>query len=134
LRLAQHSGELADRGGLAGTLQAGHQNDCRWLCGQIQPFMSLAHELGKFAMNDPDQCLSRAQRADHLLADGLFLDGRNQLLHHRQGDIGLKQRQPDLSQRIGDVGFGQARLALEGLHDARKALGQVVEHGDSCMV
>ena len=79
-------------------------------------------------MHDADQRLPRIQRADDLLSDRLFLDGGDEVLDHRQGDIGLKQGHANLTQRIGNVGFGQAGFALERLHDAGKACGQVVEH------
>jgi diguanylate cyclase len=37
-------------------------------------------------------------------------------------------RASDLTQRVGDVGLGKASLPPQGLHYARQALGQVVEH------
>jgi hypothetical protein len=134
LRLTQHLGELADGGGLARTLQAGHQDDCRRLCRQIQSAVGVAHQSGEFTVNDTDQSLSRAQRSDHLFADGFFLDGGDQFLDCRQGYVRLQQGQANLAQGIGDVGFGQACFTAQCLHDAGKALGQVVEHLDSGLV
>jgi hypothetical protein len=40
----------------------------------------------------------------------------------------------NFAQGIGDIGFGQARFTAQRLHDAGKALGQVVEHLDSGLV
>ena len=39
-----------------------------------------------------------------------------------------------LAQSIADIGLGQACFAAQGLHDAGKTLGQVVEHLDSGLV
>jgi hypothetical protein len=94
----------------------------------------LAHQPRQLAMDDADQRLSRAQRADHLFADRLFPDGGDQFLDSGQGDVGLEQGEANLAQGIADVGFGQARFAAQRLHDAGKALGQVVEHLDSGLV
>ena len=121
--------ELADRGRLARPLQAGHQDNRRRLRIEVDTFMRVTHQAGQFGMHDADQGLPGTQRADDFLADRLFLDGGNELLDHRQGDVGLEQRHADFAQGIGNIGFSQAGFALERLHDAGKAIGQVIEHG-----
>ena len=102
----------------------------RRLRGKVEPGRLTAHELGQFAMHHADQRLAGSERADHLLPHRLFLDAGDEVLDHRQRDIGLQQRHAHLAQHVGDVVLGQARLAAQGLDDAAEPLGQVVEHDD----
>jgi len=53
----------------------------------------------------------------------------DETLDHRQRDIRLQQRHAHLAQRLGDVLFGHAPAAAQGLHGAAEALSQLVEHG-----
>ena len=87
-----------------------------------------AHHGSQLAMHDPDERLARREAADDLLAERLLLHARDEILHHRQRDVGLEQRHAHLAQTLGDVGFGEPRFAAELLDDAREALGEVVEH------
>ena len=128
LLFGKELGQLADCRRLAGALQAGHQHDGGRLRREIEPIVRFAHQLREFAMDDADQRLARAQRTEHLLANGFFLDRSDQGLDGRQGDVGLKQGQAHFAQRVGDIGFGQAGFAAQRLHDTRETLGQVVEH------
>ena len=123
-------GELADRGRLAGALQTCHQHDGGRLGVEVDAFVGIAHDPRQFAMDDAYQRLAGAQRADDLLADRLFLDRRNEFLDHRQCNVGLEQGHANLTQGVGDVGFSQARFALDRLHDVGKAIGQVIKHGE----
>ena len=52
-------------------------------------------------------------------------------LDHRQRDVGLEQRHAHLAQGLGDVVFGDAAAAAQGVDRARQAGGQVFEkcHG-----
>ena len=122
--------QFADGGRLAGALQTGHQYDSRRLGIEIDALMGIAHDPGQFAMDDTNQRLTGTERADDLFANRLLPDRSNELLDHGQGDVGLEQRHANLTQGIGDVGFGQASFAFQRLHDAGKAIGQVIEHGE----
>ena len=82
-------------------------------------------------MDDADQRLPRRQRPHDFLADRLFLHRGDEVLDDRQRDVGLEQREADFAQRVGDVDVGEARLAAQRFDDARKPLGQGVEHRDS---
>ena len=82
-------------------------------------------------MDDADQRLPRRQRADHFLADRLVPDRGDEVLDDRQRDVGLEQREPDLAQRVLDVGVGEACLAAQLLDDAGEPLGEIVEHRES---
>ena len=58
LLLAQPLGELADRSGLAGALQAGHQDDRRRLCGEIELGGRAADQRSELVMDHSHQCLT----------------------------------------------------------------------------
>ena len=124
----QELGQFADGRRFARALQTGHQDDGRWLGGEIQPAVCFAHQGGQFAMDDADQCLAGTQRADDFFADSLFLDRGDEGFDGRQRHVGFEQGQANFAQRVGDIGFGQAGFAAQGLHYARQALGQVIEH------
>jgi hypothetical protein len=76
-----------------------------------------------------DQRLSRRQAADHLLSQGLRAHRLDEMLDHRERDVGLEQRDAHFAQRLLDVRFGQPRFAADLLDDLGEPRGQVVEHG-----
>ena len=115
-------GELGRRGRLAGALQSGQQQDRRRLHGEIEGRRRGAHQRGKLAVDYADQRLPGRQRADHFLADRLVLDLRHEVLDDRQRHVGLEQREPDLAQRVLDIGVGEPRLAAQLLDNARQTL------------
>ena len=124
--LAQQFGQLAAGGGLARTLQTGHQDHGGRHGGEIERVVVLAHQPGQLAMHDTDQCLPRRQAANHLLTQrGLFHLG-GEFLHHRQRYVGFQQGQTHFAQGVLDVAFGQARLPAQVFYDAGKAAGKVV--------
>ena len=90
--------------------------------------MTAAHEVCEFPVDDADQGLARCQRTDDLLADGLGPDLGNEVLDHRQRDVGLQQRHAHLAQCLLDIVLGQAGLATQFLDDTGEALGKVVQH------
>ena len=120
--------QFADGGRLASPLQTGHEDDGRRLGVEVDALVCIAHQAGQFAVHDANQRLPRIERTNDFLADSLVLDGGDEILDHRQGDVGLEQRHAYFAQGIGDVGFSQSGFALERLHDAGQARGQVVEH------
>ena len=114
--------ELAGGRGLARALQAREQDHRRRLHGEIERRGRAAHQRGELAMDDADQRLTRRQRADDLLADGLLLDRGDEVLDDRQRDVGFEQREAHLAQRVLDVGVGEPRFAAQLLDDARQPL------------
>ncbi len=72
-------------------------------------------------MHDADQRLSRRETADHLLAERSLAHLLNEMLHHRQRDVGFQQRDAHFAQRVLHVGFGEARFAADRLDDLREA-------------
>jgi hypothetical protein len=85
-------------------------------------------------VHDADQGLARGQRADHFLADRLFLDAAMKSLTTGSATSASSSARRTSRSASADIGFGQARFTAQGLHDAGKALGQVVEHLDSRLV
>ena len=128
--LDQVLGQLGGGGGLAGALQAGHQDHRRRLGGEVQlghglsAPCRLAHGGGELAVHDAHQRLARRQRAHHLLAERLVLDAGDEVAHHRQRHVGLEQRHAHLAQHVLHVVFGDAGLAAHRLDEARQAVGE----------
>jgi hypothetical protein len=121
--------ELADSGGLARALQAGHQDHRRWRDGEVEPRARLAHQAGEFAVHHADQRLAGREAADHFLAERLRAHRVDEVLHHRQRDVGLQQRDAHFAQRVLHVRLGEARFAADRLDDLREAGCEVVQHG-----
>jgi hypothetical protein len=96
--LLQVLGQLADGGGLARALQAGHQDHRRRRHVEVQVARLRAHHRGQLVAHDLDQGLARRQALQHFLADRAHLDALDQRLHHRQRDVGLEQGDAHLAQ------------------------------------
>ena len=72
-------------------------------------------------MHHADQRLARRQAADNFGAERGGTHRVDEVLHHRQRDVGFEQRDAHFAQRFLDVRLGKARLAANGLDDAREA-------------
>ena len=99
----QTARELGRSGGLARTLQAGHQDHYRRLGGQIERAILFAHEARQLVAHHADQGLSGGQRTDHFLADSLAADLGNEITHHFQANVGFEQGDAHLAQRLFDI-------------------------------
>ena len=117
--LDQVLGQLGGGGGFTRTLQTGHQDDRRRLGREVDVGHALAHGGGEFSVDDAHQDLARREGAHHLFAQGLGLDAGDEVAHHRQGHVGLKQGHAHLAQHLGHVVFGDAGLAAQGFDNAR---------------
>jgi len=117
-------GELGRGGGLASTLQAGHQDHGWRLGGEVDVRHAFAHRRGEFAVDDSYQRLSRGQRPHDLCAERFFLDAGDEVTHHRQGHVGLEQRHAHLAHHVLDVVFGDARLAAHGFDEPAQPIGE----------
>jgi hypothetical protein len=115
--LPDHPAQLAGGGGLAGALQAGHEEHGGGLGGEGQGRGVLAHQVGKFPVHHADELLAGGEAGEHLLAHGLFLHPGDEVAHHGQGHVGLQQGHAYLAQGVLDIGFGQAALAAQILDD-----------------
>jgi hypothetical protein len=74
-------------------------------------------------------CWPGETESQHLGADGALADLGDEVLHHRQGDVGIQQRQADFAQRLGHVGLAQRPALAEPSKTCRKLVRQGVEHG-----
>jgi hypothetical protein len=110
-------------------LQAGHQDHRRRLHCEVEAFVRLTHQLRELAVHEADERLPRREARDDILAQRLVLDRCDEILDHRQRDVGFEQRDAHFAQRVLDVLFGEPRLAADLLDDLREACGQVIEHG-----
>ncbi len=117
-------GQLGGGGGFAGALQTGHQDHGRRLGHQIDVADALAHRGGKFFADNADQRLTGRQRAQHFLAQCLFLDAGDEVAHHGQRDVGLQQGHAHFAQHVGHVGFRDAGLASHFLDEAGEFVGK----------
>jgi hypothetical protein len=122
--LDQVLGELGRGRGLAGALQAGHQDHRRRLRREVDVRDAVAHRRGQFLVHDADQRLTRIERSGHLGAERLVLDAGDELAHDRERHVGLQQRHAHFAQHVRDVRFGDARLAAHRLDHARQAFGK----------
>ena len=128
--LAQPQRQLAGGGGLAGALQADHQ-DRRSAPAALRlsgtapspPSTSISPSLTILTTCWPGETerstASPIARSAHL---------GDEVAHHRQRDVGLEQRDADLAQRLVDVLLGQHAAAAQPVEDAGEPVGQCVEH------
>jgi len=121
-------GELGGRRRLAGALQAGHQDDGGRLGGKVDVGHTLAHGRREFLVHDRHQHLAGVQRADHLLAQRLLLDPRDEVAHDGQGHVGLEQGHAHLAQHVLHIAVGDAGLAAHRLDEATQAVGEGGSH------
>jgi len=68
-------------------------------------------------VDDLHHHLRRGHRAQHLLAHRLCAHGVDEILDHRQRDVGLEQRDADLAQRGGNVVLAQRAVAAQPVED-----------------
>ncbi|MNY18512.1 hypothetical protein D3C86_1518930 [compost metagenome] len=120
--------QLAGRGGLARTLQACHQYHGRRHGIERQVFVGGAHQAFELGLDNFHERLARRQAARHFGADSALLDLVDEVLDHRQGDVGFEQSHTHFAQRIFNVVFGQLGLASHMAQRLRKTVGQVFKH------
>ena len=101
-----------------------------WAASDSSPAVA-PHERREFLVHDADQRLPRVQAAHDVLAHRAFLDARDEITHHRQGDVGLEQSHADFTQHVLRIGLGQAGFPAHGLDRPRQTLSQIIEH-DKC--
>ena len=95
-----------------------HHQDAIRVAGQIQPRILRTEQVHQFVVDNLDDLLSRLDALDDLLAERLGLDPFDEVAGHLEIHIGLEQREPDLPQRVADVGLGnlaQSAQVAEGV-------------------
>ncbi len=100
-------------------MQADHQDRHRRGGVQVDRDRALAAQcLDHHVVDDLDDLLAGRDGIQHLGADGAFADLGDEVAHHRQGDVGVQQRQADFPQRFGDVGLVQRSAGAEPVENA----------------
>ena len=120
--------QLARSGGLAGTLQSGHEYNRGRLRCKLHARRVLAESLDQFVAHNLDDLLARRKRGQHFLPHGFGLDAVNQLFDHFEVDVGFQQRQPDFAQRLRNVFLAQPGLAAKALKRALQFFLKILEH------
>ena len=126
-RSCQPQRDLAGGRGLAGALQADHQDRHRRGGVEVDRDRAFAAQrLDHHVVDDLDDLLAGGDRGQHLGADGAFAHLGDEVAHHRQGDVGVQQRQADFPQRFGDVGLVQRAAGAEPVENAVTACPKVL--------
>jgi len=112
LRL-QPFGQLAGKGCLTGTLEAGQHDDGGPVLGQADPAGFAAEDLHEFLVDDLDDLLAGVQRAGNLGTQGAFPHPAGELTHNRNGNIGVQKGAPDLPDGGIDVCLGEPAFTAE---------------------
>ena len=128
LALAQPQTELGGGGGLARTLQTDHENRYRRVGGQVDGHTGAAQHLDQMVVDDLDDHLAGRDAFQHVLAHGLIAHGSQEILDHRQGDVGFEQRHAHFAQRRIHVALAQGAAPRQLVEHRAKARGQVLEH------
>jgi hypothetical protein len=97
--------ELAGQGRLARALEAGKHDDGRWVLGQPELAGLATEDRDEFLVDDLDDLLRRVQRSRDLSAESALAHGARELLDHRERDIGIEEGEPDVTNRLVDVGL-----------------------------
>ena len=125
-------GQLARGRGFTRALQTRHENDGRWLRGQIQIADAIAHGGGQLFVDDADQHLPGREAGEHFLPHGFFFDAGDKIAHHGQGNVGLQQRHADFAQHVLHIAFGDTSLAADGFDQTGEFFGKGGSHDVLC--
>jgi len=128
LAQAQAERDLGRGGGLAGALEAHHQHRDRRLATELEICRGAAQHLDQVVVHQLDDHLARGDAPEHLQADRLVAHLGDELLDHRQGDVGLEQRQPHLLQGLVDIALGQRAAPAQAVEHLAEPAGQALEH------
>jgi len=133
--------ELGRDGGLADALEADEHQRHHTTLALCELRVDRPHQRRELFFADLHEVLpggdldAASARIAHacvdLFAERPLLDGREEVLHHREVDIGFEQRHAHVAQRLIDVLLGQLSHAGELLAGAGESLGQCFEHGFS---
>ena len=80
-------------------------------------------------VDDLDHLLTRRQAVEHVGADGLLADARDEVLDDLEVDVGLEQGQADLAHGGVDVGFADPAAAGQVAERLAQPVAEGVEHG-----
>ena len=126
--LLQHLREFAAGRRLAASLQTAHHQDRDPVPLDVQRMVDRAHQVDELVVDDADDLLARLERLQHLFADRLFGNPRDELLGDFIVDVGLEQGLTDLAQTVADIRIGQT-AAVDKRQRAANAVCNRVKHG-----
>src|SRR5690348_18423 len=89
--------------------------------------------MAQFIGDELYQVLLGSERAQHLLSHRLALDVVNEIANDLDVYVCFEQREPDLAQRLIDVGFGDASVPAKPFENAFQAIAEGVKHGWSTL-
>ena len=107
-------GQLAGEGRLTGTVQAGDEHH-GGIALEVHLRGGAAHEGGHLVADDLDHHLLRLDGREHVLSEGLVLDGVAEFLRDLEAHVGVQQGLADVLDGLRDVDFGDLAFAFEDL-------------------
>jgi hypothetical protein len=90
LLLGQQASQLSAGGGLAGALQAGHQDHGGRAVRERELGAGLAHKAGQLLVHDLDDLLAGGEAVHHLRARGPLAYAVDEVLDDAEVDVGLE--------------------------------------------
>ena len=103
LARAKTQRQLAGGGGLARSLKTSHENDRRWVHGQIERCRIGAKNLGQRVIDNLDDLLVGTHRLQDIAANGLLPYIGDECLDNGKRHIGIQKREPNLAKSRIDV-------------------------------
>ncbi len=126
---AQAEADLAGGSGLAGALEADHQDGDRRRCVQVDGHRALAAQLlDHHVVDDLDHLLAGRDRIQHLGRKRALPDLADEVPYNGKGDVGVEQRHADLAEGFAHVGFVQPTAALQAVEGGGELFGERFEH------
>ena len=128
--LAQQVGELGAVRRLAAALEADQHDHRRRARREVDPGLLAAQDRRQLLVDDLDDHLRGRQAFEHVPADRPLLHPPDEILDDAEVDVGLQQRQADLTQRLSDIRLRQGAFAAEALEDILEFVGEAFEHSE----
>ena len=126
---AQEAPELRGRRGLAGALQAHHEDGGRRARGGDADLGGLAAQhLDQVIVHDLDHLVAGRHALQHVGADGLLAHARDEVLDHRERHVRLEQGDAHVAQRGVHVRLAQRAAPRQRLEDPVQPGRQTIEH------
>ena len=124
----QPVGQLAGQRRLTGALQAGQHDHGRRCLGEASRRVSPPRMPTSSSLTILTTCWAGFSAPETSAPLARSLIAADERAHHRQRDVGLEQREPDLARGGVDVGVGQPALAAQALQGTGQPVGQRFEH------
>jgi hypothetical protein len=131
--LAQEESKLGCGGRLTRALQTGEEDDRRRTSRERKLRAPGPHERRQLLVHDLHDLLTRREALQHLGTRCTLLHRGDELLDDLEVDVGLEQRESDLTGRPGQVLVGKTATAGQVAESGLELVGEGVEHaGAKC--